>query len=232
MTTPFLRPPNAGTYNATWLAVIDQRIRASQRTTQAMATVTATDPAALRLYAVIDGATLSTPVKMAGHVRCEEGDRVALSRYGTDWVVLGNLSRVAGPNAAAVSQEGTVGTTTSASLADLPGTPAFTFAKRWNDTGMLLFASMSCYTTANATFLTCALRFTAADGTITTYTMFEEGFSTALERHGWAHCQEVAGGLAASTYDVRMRWSRSAGTGTLTHNADDHVSAFALELGV
>ncbi len=233
MTTPFLRPPNAGTYNETWLAIMDQRVRAGQQTTQTMATVVATDPVALRLYVVVDGASLSTPVKLAGHVQAQPGDRVALTRYGADWVAMGNLSRIGGPNIGSVSVVGSAGTTSAASYSDLPGTPSFTFTKRWTNTGMLLFASMSCYTTQNDSYLQVALKFTeASSGAVTTYLMFKERWSTALERAVWSHCRPVAGGLAAGVYDVRPQWQRQAGTGVITENADDWVSAFAIESGV
>lgn len=124
-------------YNDSILDVIDQRVQAAQVRESAAGTVVSVDSSALRATVIFDGSALAVPVKVFGHVSPRAGDRAGLQRFGSDWVVVGVWANVwpANNGVHAVSPGGN---TTSTTAVDVPGSPSFTFIKRWDATRLWL----------------------------------------------------------------------------------------------
>ena len=219
------------TYNDRQLEVIDDRIRRGLTKTDEVGTVVSVETTRLRAMVVFDTASNATPVKVAGHVHPMVEDRVILNRYMADWYIMGVTNRIDGPNFGNYNGIGAAGTIASATPANLPGSPTFEFTKRWDNTPTLLFLSFSAYVTTSLGSITGHLSFA---GTI--YKIFDHEPAALNVRLDHAHTRKIPDAasptpIPAGVYTVNLMWSRQNGTGTVTGNDDDWVSAFALEGG-
>lgn len=200
--------------------------------------VSSVQPDAMRAMVVERGAGLAIEYKVAGGVHPVPGDRVGLAQYGSEWYVVDVLDRVGGPPAGGVSQNAPTGNYASSTPANYPGTPAFSFTKRWDTTPMLVFAGLTWFDTVALNTLGCSLGFTDQDGTQTVYTIWKVEGGGANTRVGYSHSRIIpdptyTDPLPAGLYTVNLMWWRAAGTGTLnTTNNVDWGSAFAVEMGV
>ncbi|WP_146605722.1 hypothetical protein [Micromonospora craterilacus] len=70
------------------MRLIDARIRAARDRQTAVGTVQASLSAS-RATVTFDGSALAVPVKVLAHASVQAGSRVALTRYGSEWVVVG-----------------------------------------------------------------------------------------------------------------------------------------------
>lgn len=77
------------TYNSALLGLIEERVRASQQVHTAMGTLSARLSGTNRVSVTFDGSSIAVPVKILGHVPAYPDDRVALQRFGGDWIVVG-----------------------------------------------------------------------------------------------------------------------------------------------
>jgi hypothetical protein len=197
-------------------------------------TVASTQSATMRAMVIFDGATVATPVKVAGAVHCRAGDRVGLTKYASDWYVTIVTNRIAGPNAAGVNLSVPTGNTTTTTVANLPGDPSFTFTKRWDSSPLLMCGGTTAFTTATAS-MGFYLGLTVL-GVQTTYLMSELESGPGV-RFGATTVRILPDAVSpavvpAGEYTVNLMWARTTGGGTVgTNSPDDHAPAYLLELG-
>lgn len=214
--------------NSETISLIDQRIRAARDVDRAVGTVASVDASLLRAAVTFDGSALAVPVKMAGGVNAQAGDRVALNRYGSDWVITATFA-VRWPDDQGINVQMPVGTTTSATFVGLPGSPLFMFTKRWTPTRVRIDAHMQAYSTINTTTVVLGCRFNLA-GVDTDVHVVRWYWSEAFVHTSFSGTVRHAG-LVAGTYTITPVWARWSGGGTLSTNADDWLSFSVAEIG-
>lgn len=212
------------------LEVIEQRIRALAQASLAVGTVMSVDTTALRAAVTFDGSSLAVPVKMFGHVDAVEGDRVGLQKFGTDWVIVGAYARrwqaVGG-----VHQLSAGGTMSSTTYADLPGSPQFTFTKRWSTSAVLMGIVSEVLTDTANTKAVFGLEW--VDGTGVTFNTYNLAW---LEMVSAFNVGTIAGinagitGIPAGVWTVKGKWARWLGAGAIGQNTDIGIGIFAMEV--
>jgi hypothetical protein len=75
------------------LDLIDARVNAGRERTTAVGTL-AERTSATRALVLFDGSSVAAPVKMFSAALAEEGDRVGLVKFGSDWVIVGAFAAV------------------------------------------------------------------------------------------------------------------------------------------
>lgn len=212
------------------VTLIDQRIAAAQRTERAVGTVVTVDSSLLRATVTFDGSALAVPVRVAGGVSVVAGDRVTLDRYGSDWVVTACFA-VRWPACEGLNGASGSGTTTSGVWVRMPGDPEFAFVKRWADTRVEATVATSAYVAGSAaTRMTAGVRFVpAAGGASTDAHVVQYYFNATLDHRAFSGTQLVSG-LAAGVYTVQLVWARVGGSGTLTQDTGDWLSAVCREV--
>lgn len=75
------------TLNDPTLDLIDARVNAAQERITGAGTMTSRT-SATRAMVTFDGSAVAVPVKMGSAVLAEEGDRVGLIKFGSDWVIV------------------------------------------------------------------------------------------------------------------------------------------------
>jgi hypothetical protein len=78
------------------IQAIDARVMQGERAEHQVGTVTETDSAG-NAQVVFDGSQGDIPVKVAGNVDAQVGDRVVLVRFGVWWIVIGTMRRIYEP---------------------------------------------------------------------------------------------------------------------------------------
>jgi hypothetical protein len=220
------------TYNAAWLDLIDQRVRAGQDTTRAMGTVVTYETVAPRCTVTFDGSAQAIPVKMFPDINAIAGDRVGLVKFGTEWVVVGSFTNrpltVAGLGVAP-----TPGNTASATYADMPGPPTFPFFKRWDTTRVKLDVAVIGYGDSLGLIAEFGVQF----GALTTIPVFTYPLASTTGGASPLYIVTMAGTsyvpavtVPAGQYTAVLRWRRTV-TGTLFVTADGWISVTATEIG-
>lgn len=213
------------------LQAIDEAIRKAGLTTTDQGTVQSADPSAFRAMVIFDGTTIAMPVKVAGHVGCVAGDRVCLQRFGSDWVVMAAFA-LRWPGSAGINQVGQVGSTATNTFANMPGSPAYVFTKRWTSTRVKTWIEMTGYADTLGLIHEYGVLYTG--GTTVKIGQFHNastgGGADPLQRHAFGHTIYISG-MAAGTYTANLRWRRNPGAGgTWFQDADDWISAGSEEV--
>ncbi|MGW3608934.1 hypothetical protein ACWD6N_03445 [Micromonospora sp. NPDC005163] len=134
-----------------WLEIIDQRIRAHASPVTKMGTVQSRDPSGPRAMVTLDGSTLAVPVKVSANVRVHADDRVSLTLFGSEWVVVASFgAAAAGPNVETLEIASPADTTFTTVNTDLVGA-SFPVAKELDATRMRVTIHGSAYR-STATF--------------------------------------------------------------------------------
>jgi hypothetical protein len=208
------------------LGIIDQRIRASQRKTEAMGTVISRDTTGPGAMVRHDGASTPTPALVPGSVFCQPGDWVTLNLYGTQWVVSNSFSSAAFGEASRfyVGLPSAAGPITSGSFNDLQEVSPITFTKLHDLTFVLISASYGGYVDAVNTEAEWAVRLVQTEGS-TPYTAADISVGSIFYNTSGEHLNQTQSrrktDIPAGTYTVSMRWRRVGGTGNLRANTDD-----------
>lgn len=216
--------------DATLLAVIDQRIQAAATATNPAGTVMSVDTTNLRAMVTFDGSSLAVPVKMFGHIDAAEGDRVGLQRFGTDWVIVGAYARrwQAVSGAHQLSAGGTMSSTT---YADLPGSPSFTFTKRWATSAVLMGVHSEVLTDTANTKAVFGLEWIDSTGTtLATYNLAWLEMVAAFTVGTISGLHHGITGITAGAWTVKGKWARWLGAGAIGQNTDVGISIFAMEV--
>ncbi len=193
-------------------------------------------PDRLRATVTMTDATAASLVKVAGGCWCQAGDKVGLTRFGTEWYVTAVLNRIVGPNMASVGVRSVGGNTTSNSPVDMPGAPTFTFVKRWSGTPLTLTALSSLFHTISTAECRLHLAFVDNDsGTTTTYIVYQHNEGNAGLRNLIGGPRPIpdatyTAALPAGSYTVRLQWSVSSGQ--INQDTGDWSSASVIEGGL
>lgn len=190
----------------------------------------------LRATVTMADATAASLVKVAGNCWCRPGDKVGLTRFGSEWWVTAVLSRVtaAGPSTGGFFGTSPGGNTTSTSPVDMPGTPTFAFTKHWTATPLILGCLSSVFHSTTTADCSLHLAFVDAAAVTTTYLVYEHAEGNAGIRNTIGGFRRIPDAtytspLPAGDYTVRLRWSTASGT--INQNTDDGTSAMAIEGG-
>jgi hypothetical protein len=209
------------------LDVIDQRIKTSAERTSAVGTVAyrSTSFHDRECLVTFDGSSVAVPCKMAGDVEVQSGDRVGLQKFGSDWAVIVSFTR-RWPNEIGFDTTAATGTSTSTTYTDVPGSPAFTIIKRYDETTLKLYVSVSCSSDSTG----MRAMFGLSDGTTTYDVVSVHLGATAFVRYSMSSYRSLFA-FPAGEYTFTLQWKRTAGTGTLQMFVDDDwVSIGATEI--
>ena len=196
--------------------------------------VNSVTPDRLRAVVTMADATAGSPVKVAGGCWCRPGDKVGLTRYGSEWYVTDVLSRVVGANFASYAGASAGGNTASTTPVNMPGSPSFAFTKQWSGSPMLLGMWTSLFQSVAAGQISLHLAFVDANSVTTTYQVYAhaEAGNGARELLGGARPipdVNYTSPLAAGLYTVRLQWATAAGQ--INQNVSDWASAQVTEGG-
>jgi hypothetical protein len=214
-------------YDADLIALIDQRIRLAAITTRSMGTIVSratTGPAATALF---DMSTNPVPVKVFGSAMCQPGDRVAIEKFGSDWIVTAAYSapRLGQASRNIQGLSGTTGNLSSATYVDLTEFGSFTFTKLYDNTMIEVFACVGAFADANGSVVEFGIRFAATAGGVG-YTTSDQVIGmmpingTNVHEVG-ALSRQIIGIVPAGTYTVTMRWRRKSGSANIAGNTTD-----------
>ena len=215
-------------WNADWLALIDERIRALTARSSAVGTVTArtSDTA---VYVTFDGSNVSVPVKIFGDVNAYAGDRVGLQRFGSDWVVVGTYSRRY-PTEVGFSSAGAGQTITSSTFTAISGVST-TLTKRDTASRLRAMWTGTAYNAGGVAVPFIGVQYVTAGSSPTTYGPYTIGTLYQSVTNGTIAGVHLASGLPAGVYTVQFMWRRASGAGTPTLTTDDWYSATVREVG-
>lgn len=214
--------------------LIGNLIDSAQSRPTKMGTVTGRDMTGSRCLVVFDGSSgVAQPVKCPESVVVDNGDRVGMVRYESDWIVTINYTLQTLCDALTKFTWGGAGTTTSTTFVDMPNSPTLSFTKRRDATLLRLYVSLSMFSAATtpSTFH-IGMHLTSLDG-VTSYDedIIASTINTASVHAEWASWVTTAA-LPASTYTGTARWLRIAGggTGALTVDSNDSITMHVIEV--
>lgn len=177
-----------------------------------------------------DGSAVAQPVAICGGVNVREGDRVVLVSVGADWVVIGSFTSVLGINTAgrssAVTLPGGGGVKQyNGSSADDTDEPHWTFTKRYSNTNVQLFLSMSLYSSvATNTEARLGIHINGVD-----YDLSKIYLNDTLKHLTCPTGLLYVEGIPAGEYDCYVHWRRVSGTGTLNIDVNDWFTSYCTE---
>lgn len=217
------------------IRVIDARIAAALRSDNQWGTVSERSDAA-NAQVVFDGSSSSIPVKVPGSLEAFAGDRVALIKVGTHWIIIHTMTQRLVNEVLNWSQM-SVATTTSATASEMSPNLAMTFTKRWNQSGVIATVNLDVFwqsvTNNVAEF---GLKFIGSSGTWTYAIKRAPSNWVGAHEHPWG-AKRISGGdtwgsglLPADTYEVRLTWRRISGTGTLSTDTDSQCAIICREV--
>lgn len=204
-------------------AIREQIARNTPRTTDT-GTVQSVRTEFYRAMVVMDGSSVAMPVKVIGNVNPGVGDRVHLTRYGSDWVITGAYA-TGGLGYGSVNESAAAGSTSSGTYAAIPSGTTFTFTKRWDFTLVRLDLLTSCFAAAAFSRVQFAIQI---DGT--PYPLAKQWFNAAIVRQTVGGFDTV-GFIQAGDHTASVVWRLDTGPGSINQQIDDDwVSASATEI--
>lgn len=222
----------AGNFTEDNLDAIDERIRKAVDTGRAWGTVQSVDLTNFLCQVIMEGTTVAVPAKLFQHTWCEEQDRVALDKWGSDWFVSGVMKVTPYERTwreSSLQRDGASGSTSSSSYANMPGTPTWTVNKQFDATKLRHDFACSMYADAIDRAVHLGVQLTG----ITTLDVTKghwantDGALAGIRMFivGWVYQT----GVAAGTYTANARW-KTDGFGTITTDSDDRWSFSTREL--
>lgn len=214
------------------IQLIDERIAFARTQDRAVGTVTARDTTGPGAMATILPGPTPIPVKVAGGVAAGPGDRVMLTRYGTDWVVTASYSsgQLGEANRALESLPGTTGALSSASFVDLSEFGSFAFFKAFDATYVRVQVQAGAFaagSSGQAARVFWAVRLVpvagAAGFSATDYPVGGIVLSVLAKHETYTSMRRLTG-IPAGTYTVSLRWRRVSGAASVQADATDSVA--------
>lgn len=196
---------------------------------RAIGTIVSVQSDALLAQVVFDGSGGAIPCLVGAHVSCVDNDRVGLVKFGAEWVVMVNLGNLRWPGASGYSAAASSGTAPVGSWGNLPGTPSFSFTKRWDTTTVRWAVHIGCFATVLGATIQIGITYNGGSSTIKCghHTFANVGGDSAnldAQTFGGAKYET---GLAAGTYTVAGRWQSDA---NVQQTSDDWVSLEGIEV--
>jgi hypothetical protein len=152
-------------------------------------------------------------------------------------VAVGSMTKRWPGAAGAAQYQGTPGSTSSSSFADLPTPVTFTFNKRRTDTQVRMGLGGSVWLSGGAdASVEFAIEFDSAAYGATTQTVAYQYLNSTVDVHmavaGMAYLAGGAwgSGMPAAVYTCSVQWRRFSGTGVVQANGDDRISADCQEV--
>jgi len=194
------------------VAIAEEAVARASTEPTAVGTIVSVQSDALLAQVVFDGSGGAIPCLVGAHVSCVDNDRVGVQKFGSEWVVMVNLGNLRWPGAAGYSGAAATGTAPVGSWSNLPGSPGFTFIKRWDTTTVRWSAHIGCYSTVLGTTIQVGITYNGGSTTIKCgqHTFANVGGdSNNLDSQSFGGAKyETA--LAAGTYTVAGRWQSDA----------------------
>jgi hypothetical protein len=199
----------------------------------ALGTVVEHVPGTTVAMVVIDGSNQATPVKVYQDCQPRQNDRVGLIKFYGYWHVIANYAHN-WPAKVSYNDAAGTGTMASSAFEDTPGADNFDFTKRYDNSGLELGVSASLFITVSSlTGCWWAMRVTGASLTGVAvdneYNIVHHQFNAQSQSHHFMG-EDTFYDVPAGSYNIRLRWRRGSGTGTLNQNTADWVSMWAREV--
>lgn len=192
--------------------IAEEAVARAKVETSAVGTIVSVQSDALLAQVVFDGSGGSIPCLVGAHVSCVDNDRVGLQKFGSEWVVMVNLGNLRWPGASGYTAAASVGTAPVGSWSNLPGSPSFTFTKRWDTTTVRWGVQISCYSTILSATIQVGITYNGGSTTIKcAHHTFGNigGDANNLDAMSFGGAKYETG-LAAGTYTVTGRWQSDA----------------------
>ncbi len=204
------------------IATIDARIDSRLSRITAMGEVQTVNPNGREATVTMYGGAQAIPVKRAGHVDCNPGDKVGLVKAERDWWIAWSAPRRDAPASLHTFLGGssaTPDTTALATYVTLPTAPTFALTKRYDATYIEADARMGAYATSLSAKVGTAVLVNGVDYDLATYMI-----NTVSDHKHFTAIAVIMSALPAGLYTVAYRWKRVSGSGTLNINNDDFWS--------
>jgi hypothetical protein len=218
--------PEGGFVDVGLLGIIDDRVKRALRRPQRTGTFAERTGDVTAMVSDDDGSGTVIPVLAPADLAVLPGDRVVMSQFGSQWVVLASISPDHGVE---LQYEYTAAgeTVTSASYVDAPGLPSSDlrlFTKTRMNTVLVARVDATAFSTVSSTDLRWGVLLTNVESGVTYGpTLISSWYSGTNDRtpHGR---QVKLTGIPMGRYDAKLQWQRFAGTGVITMTADDRYS--------
>lgn len=212
-------------YADSLLAVIDARTAAGQQIITRMGTVVERDSTGSRVTVSFDGSTgVPQPVKCFEAVIVAEGDRVAVAKVESDWVVFGNYTLRTLADVNTHFQWPSTSTTTSTVFVDMPNSPSATLTKVRDNTFLRVGVETSLRTSVSPTVVQIGVNVSSPT---VAYDMIviKFAFNVVTTHIGMAQTVTTPTADVAGLFTVTARWMIFSGTTpTLTVDSADQIS--------
>jgi hypothetical protein len=220
-------------YNDTQLDVIDQRVRAATERTTATGTLTSRSRSwwATTAYVTFDGSSVAVPVKMLGSAEVDEGDRVCLQKFGSEWVIVGGFTRRQPFKLFGSASYMASGNTTSTAWATFPFSTTFYLTKRFNETPLMATMHFGCFGQTGGPALAYGLRVTGPSGTPVDSEIGSFVFNT-LGRHESLSMAATLPSVDAGEYVMQPVWRLKTAGAQVNVDASDQYSVEVQETGL
>jgi hypothetical protein len=213
------------------LDAVDEMISSSRTDIRAVGTVQAVTTSSFLAQVIMDGTSVAVPAKLFQHTWCEVGDRVALDLYGSDWFVSGVMKVTPFERSwreSSLQTNGSSGSTSSGSYADMPGNPSWTVNKQFDSTKLRHDFACSMYADAIGRSVTLGVQLSGG----TTLDVVKGHWANTggslpgirMFIVGWVYQT----GIDAGTYTAEARWKQTGGV--ITTDSDDRWSFSTREL--
>lgn len=211
-------------FGDTLLQAIREQIARNTPRTMDQGTVQSVRSDSYRAMVVMDGSSVAMPVKTVGNVDAGVGDRVILSRYGSDWVIVGAY-HTGGLGYGYKNESAASGNTSSGSFTAVPSATAFSISKRWDWTVLRLDLATSCFSSTASSRVEVGIQIAGVP-----YPLAKQFFATSVTRSAVVGFDTV-GFIPAGDYTASVVWRLDAGVGPIQQQiADDWVSASVTEI--
>jgi hypothetical protein len=213
------------------VALLDQRIRALIPMTRAWGTMQDRDRSGPGAMVQFEASSAAQPVKVLGNVHAFPPDKVILERYGSEWWVVGTASRRALGHNQLSDRMDEVGTSSSGTWVDMPGSPTITVTKLYDATQLGVYMVASGYATVASVEMNSGMRISNPAVGYDTDNSVGRFLFNDLVKHlpcigaNWT----VPGVPPAGTYTCTARMRRASGTGTINLDGSDWLSMWVVE---
>lgn len=222
--------------NDDMIALIDQRIRATTTKDRANGLIVIRSRSTNDAAAVFAGSSTPVQVKVPSGVHAFEGDLVCLDRYGSLWVVTHSFG-TRGFGKAFYWDFQDSGAASTSGWQDMPGSPSFDFAKRYDATVTRLAMKIDAYA-SNAAFTAMQHGILVAGqpntATALTFTPLDIGLNhmifnqTGINIMSFGVIKEAT--MPAGDYVLTARWRVASGTGNINTDSNDVTIMEAAEI--
>lgn len=213
-------------YATSQLQLIDERVRAGAKLVTKMGTVQGRDTTGARAMVALDGSSgVPQPVKCFENVIVQDGDRVGLVRFESDWIIVGNYTLRTLGSSSFTQEFSSFVSATPATYADLPTSPTVAMVKYRDSTQLRIRLMLSMFVTVQPTTARIGVLIANTEATVSyDQDMLKWRHDTTGQHPANGATVTTSANLPAGNYTATARWLRVSGTGSLATSSDDQIS--------